>query len=47
VVKKLSGPVATPRSEAAVIVTEKGAADLRGCTLREREERLRAISGNS
>jgi acetyl-CoA hydrolase len=47
VVKKLSGPVATPRSEAAVIVTEKGAADLRGCTLREREERLRAISGNT
>ena len=47
IVKKLSGPVATPRSEAAVIVTEKGAADLRGCTLREREERLRAISGNS
>jgi len=47
IVKKLSGPVATPRSEAAVIVTEKGAADLRGCTLREREERLRAVSGNS
>jgi len=47
VVKKLSGPVATPRSEAGVIVTEKGAADLRGCTLREREERLRAISGSS
>ena len=35
----------TPRSEAGVIVTEKGAADLRGCTLRERERRLRAISG--
>ena len=47
IVKKLSGPVATPRSEAGVIVTEKGAADLRGCTLREREERLRAISGSS
>jgi len=47
IVKRLSGPVATPRSEAAVIVTEKGAADLRGCTLREREERLRAVSGNS
>jgi len=45
VVEKLSGPVATPRSEAGVIVTEKGAADLRGCTLRERERRLRAISG--
>jgi acyl-CoA hydrolase len=46
VVRKLSGPVATPRSEAGVVVTEKGAADLRGCTLREREERLRAISGS-
>jgi acyl-CoA hydrolase len=46
IVEKLDGPVSTPRSEAAVIVTEKGAADLRGCTLRERERRLRAISGN-
>jgi acyl-CoA hydrolase len=47
IVEKLSGPVATPRSEAGVIVTEKGAADLRGCTLRERERRLRALSGSS
>ncbi len=46
IVETLSGPVATPRSEAGVIVTERGAADLRGCTLRERERRLRAISGN-
>jgi acetyl-CoA hydrolase len=46
VVEKLSGPVSVPRSEAGVIVTEKGAADLRGCSLRERERRLRAISGN-
>src|SRR5262245_25943141 len=46
IVRKLSGPVATPRSEAGVIVTEKGAADLRGCTLREREERMRAISAD-
>ncbi len=44
VVEKLSGPVATPRSEAGIIVTERGAADLRGCSLRERERRLRAIS---
>ncbi|HXM83947.1 MAG TPA: acetyl-CoA hydrolase/transferase C-terminal domain-containing protein [Burkholderiales bacterium] len=43
VVERLSGPVATPRSEAGVIVTERGAADLRGCSLRERERRLRAI----
>jgi acetyl-CoA hydrolase len=47
IVERLSGPVATPRSEAGVIVTEKGAADLRGCTLRERERRLAAISGSS
>ena len=47
IVERLSGPVSTPRSEAGVIVTERGAADLRGCTLREREQRLRAISGNS
>jgi len=36
--------VATPRSEAGIIVTERGAADLRGCSLRERERRLRAIA---
>jgi acyl-CoA hydrolase len=47
VVEKLSGPVATPRSEAGVIVTERGTADLRGCTLREREKRMRAIASGS
>lgn len=45
VVEKLSGPVSVPRSEAGVVVTERGAADLRGCTLRDRERRLRAIAG--
>jgi acetyl-CoA hydrolase len=44
VVKALSGPVSTPRSEAGIIVTERGAADLRGCTLNERIRRLTAIS---
>jgi acyl-CoA hydrolase len=44
IVEQLEGPVATPRSEAGVIVTEKGAADLRGCTLRERARRLSAIA---
>jgi len=44
IVENLSGPVATPRSEAGVIVTERGAADLRGCTLRERVARMRAIA---
>ena len=47
IVEKLQGPVATPRSEAGVIVTERGAADLRGCTLREREQRLRAIASGT
>jgi acyl-CoA hydrolase len=47
VVERLSGPVSVPRGEAGVIVTERGAADLRGCTLRERERRLRAISGSA
>ena len=47
VVERLSGPVSVPRSEAGVVVTEKGAADLRGCALRERERRMRAISGRS
>jgi acyl-CoA hydrolase len=47
VVEKLSGPVSIPRSEAGVIVTERGVADLRGCSLAERERRMRAISENS
>ena len=47
IVEKLSGPVSVPRGEAGVIVTERGTADLRGCSLRERERRLRAISGSS
>ena len=47
IVATLSGPVSVPRGEAGVIVSERGAADLRGCTLREREKRLRAISGSS
>src|SRR5882672_5076140 len=41
VVGRLSGPVSVPRSEAGIIVTEHGAADLRGCTLAERERRMR------
>lgn len=47
VVERLSGPVSVPRSEAGVFVTEHGVADLRGCTLAEREKRMRQISGNS
>lgn len=44
IVKALSGPVSTPRSEAGIVITERGAADLRGCTLKERMRRLSAIS---
>lgn len=44
IVETLSGPVSTPRSEAGVIVTERGAADLRGCTLNERMRRMQAIA---
>jgi len=44
IVARLSGPVATPRSEAGVFVTEWGAADLRGLALRERVKRMIVIA---
>ena len=47
IVERLSGPVSIPRGEAGVVVTEHGAADLRGCTLAERERRMRKISESS
>jgi acyl-CoA hydrolase len=40
----LSGPVTTPRSDVDVIVTEFGAAQLRGQSLAERTKRLIAIA---
>ncbi len=40
IVARLSGPVSTPSSEAGIVVTEHGAADLRGCAPRERAQRL-------
>jgi acyl-CoA hydrolase len=40
----LTGPVTTARSEVDVIVTEHGAAELKGRTLAERAERLVAIA---
>ena len=42
--KTLNGPVTTPRSDVDVIVTEYGAADLRGLTLSERARALTAIA---
>ena len=44
IVAQLQGPVATPRSEAGVIVTEFGSADLRGLGLAERRRRMIAIA---
>jgi acyl-CoA hydrolase len=44
VVERLSGPVSIPRSEAGVVVTELGVADLRGCALAERERRMSRIT---
>ncbi len=44
IVSSLSGPVSTPRSDAGIIVTEYGVADLRGLTLRQRRERMLAIA---
>lgn len=44
IVASLSGPVSTPRSDAGIVVTEYGIADLRGLTLRQRRERMLAIA---
>ena len=44
IVSRLSGPVSTPRSDGFVVVTEHGAADLRGATLSQRVERMIAIA---
>jgi len=44
IVARLQGPVSTPRSDAGIIVTEYGIADLRGAGLTERARRLLAIA---
>lgn len=44
IVARLSGPASVARSDAGVIVTEHGVADLRGRSLRERRELLLAIA---
>jgi acyl-CoA hydrolase len=44
IVRQLSGPVSTARSEVDVIVTEFGAAELRGQPIAERARRLAAIA---
>ncbi len=40
IVARLNGPVSTPRSDAGLIVTEHGVADLRGLSLAERVPRM-------
>jgi acetyl-CoA hydrolase len=44
IVARLNGPVSTPRSEAGLIVTEHGIADLRGRTLSERKKLMIEIA---
>ncbi len=44
IVAKLNGPVSTSRSDAGIIVTEYGVADLRGAGLTERARRMIAIA---
>ena len=44
IVSRVSGPITTARSDTDVIVTEFGAAELRGQTLKERARRMMAIA---
>lgn len=44
VVAQLNGPVSTARSDAGIVVTEHGIADLRGLSIPERRERMLAIA---
>jgi acetyl-CoA hydrolase len=44
IVPALSAPATLPAEDAGIVITERGAADLRGHGRREREKRLRAIS---
>ncbi len=44
IVARLSGPVTIPRSDAGLIVTEYGIADLRGLDLEQRRQKMLAIS---
>jgi acyl-CoA hydrolase len=44
IVASLSGPASIARSDAGLVVTEHGVADLRGQPLRERQRRMLAIA---
>jgi acetyl-CoA hydrolase len=47
IVTQLNGPVSTSRSDAAIIVTEHGVADLRALSMSERRERMLALADPS
>lgn len=44
IIARLRGPVTTPRADVDIVVTEHGAADLRGATLAERTHRIIAVA---
>jgi acyl-CoA hydrolase len=44
VVSRLSGPVSTPRCNAGIVVTEHGAVDLRGLSIRERLPKMISLA---
>jgi acyl-CoA hydrolase len=44
IVARLSGPASIARSDAGLVVTEHGVADLRGQSLAERQRRMLAIA---
>jgi acetyl-CoA hydrolase len=44
IVPRLNGPVTIPRSDAGLIVTEHGVADLRGLTIKQRVRKMLDIA---
>jgi acyl-CoA hydrolase len=44
IVSRLSGPVSTPRCNAGIVITEHGAVDLRGLSIRERIPRMMSLA---
>jgi acyl-CoA hydrolase len=44
IVARLNGPVSTARSDACIVVTEHGVADLRGLSLSQRVQRMLAVA---
>jgi acyl-CoA hydrolase len=44
IVSRLSGPVSTPRSNVGIVITEHGAVDLRGLSIRERIPKMISLA---